>query len=91
MRLDFLLKSKFIIEPNFKSSFLTLRAKLVFISLRQKSIKISILYFFDIKDCIWLKTYVFGYIINKVLSQLTSNNLGQWYFLVFFFRKIILT
>ena len=32
---------------------------------------------------------VLGYVIDWILSQLTSNDLGRWYLIVFVFRKMI--
>ena len=54
---------------------------------------------FNLKYHIWFETNVSGYAISRLLSQLTSKtnpggvitkaDLGQWYSVVFFFRKMI--
>ena len=33
---------------------------------------------------------ILGYSISRIFSQLTTNNLGQWYLVAFFLQKIIL-
>ena len=69
--------------------FFTPGAKLAFTKLRQAFIKALILYHFDPEYHIRIETDVSGYTIGGVLSQLTSNNLGQWHPVAFFSRKII--
>ena len=72
------------------SDFLTPGAKLAFIKLRQAFFKALILYHFNPKHYIQIETDASRYAIGKVLSQLTSDNLGQWHQVAFFSRKIIL-
>ena len=57
--------------------FLTPGAKLAFTKLRQAFIKAPILHYFDPEHHIQVETDVSGYTIGGVLSQLTSDNLGQ--------------
>ena len=59
------------------SDFFTFGAKLAFTKLRQAFLKASILYHFNPKCHIWIKTDISGYTIGEVLNQLTSNDLGQ--------------
>ena len=56
--------------------FLTLRAKLAFTKLRQTFFKAPILHHFNPEHHIRIKTDVSGYAIGRVLSQLTSDDLG---------------
>ena len=70
--------------------FLTPGAKLAFTKLRQAFFKALILHHFDPKCHIWIETDALGYAIGEVLSQLISDNSGQWYPVAFFFRKMIL-
>ena len=72
-----------------KSDFLTPGARLAFTKLRQAFVKALILHHFDLEHHIWIETNVSGYTIGGVLSQLTSDNLGQWHLLAFFSRKMI--
>ena len=69
--------------------FLTLGAKLAFAELRQAFVKAPILHYFDPERHIRIETDVSGYAIGGVLSQLTSDNLGQWHPVAFFLRKMI--
>ncbi len=55
--------------------FLTLGVKKTFIQLRKSFIKASILYYFDIKCHLCIKTDVLGYAIGRVLSQITLDQL----------------
>ena len=71
------------------SDFLTPGAKLVFTKLRQAFVKASILHHFDPEYHIRTETDVSGYAISGVLSQLTSDNLGQWHPVAFFSQKMI--
>ena len=48
-----------------------------------------ILHHFDPERHIRIEINKFGYAIGKVFSQLTSDNLGQWHLVVFFFWKMI--
>ena len=52
-------------------------------------IKAPILNHFNLKRYIQIKTDVSGYAINGILSQLTSDNLGQWHLVTFFSQKMI--
>ena len=70
--------------------FLTPKARLAFTKLRQVFVKAPILHHFDLKRHIQIETDASGYAIVGVLSQLTSDNLGQWHPVAFFSRKIIL-
>ena len=71
------------------SDFLTPGAKLAFTKLRQAFLKALILHHFDPERHIRIETNATGYFISGVLSQLTSDDLGQCYPVVFFSRKII--
>ena len=64
--------------------FLTPRAKLAFTKLRQAFVKAPILYHFDLEYHIRIETDVSGYAIGGVLSQLISDNSGQWHLIAFF-------
>ena len=55
-------------------SFLTPEAKLAFSGLRLAFTKAPILYHFDPKRYIWIKTDTSDYIIGDFLSQLTSES-----------------
>lgn len=72
-----LIKSTLLIEPSPGVGFLTIKVRLMFTKLRQAIIKALILYYFHSECHIWVKIDVFGYAINRILSQLTFNNLGQ--------------
>ena len=72
-----------------KSDFLIPKARLMFIELRQAFIKAPIFHHFDPEYHIQIKTNVLGYSINRVLSQLTSDDLDQWHPIAFFSYKII--
>ena len=60
-----------------RSEFLTPKAKLAFIKLRQVFVRAPILYHFDSKHHIWVETDVSGYAISEVLTQLTLDNSSQ--------------
>ena len=60
-----------------------------FTKLRQAFIEALILNHFDPDRHIKIETDVSGYTIDKILSQLSSDNLGQWHPVAFFSRKII--
>ena len=70
-----------------KSDFLTLRAKLAFIQLRQAFFKALIFYHFNSKRHIQIETDVSSYAIGEVLSQLILDNSGQWHLVAFFLSK----
>lgn len=85
-----LAKSKSLVELSSEASFLTFRARLVFIKLRQTFIKTLIFHPFYSKCYIWIKTDMLGYAIGEIPNQLTLDNLGWWHLVVFSFRKMIL-
>ena len=70
-------------------NFLTPRAKLAFTKLRQAFLKAPILHHFNPECHIQIETDVSGYSINRVLSQLISDDLSQWHSVAFFSRKMI--
>ena len=59
------------------SDFFIFGARLAFVKLRQAFVKALIFYHFHPKHYIWVQTDVLGFVIGEVLSQLTSNDLGQ--------------
>ena len=61
----------------------------MFTEFRQAFFKASILHHFDLKRHIRIETDVSGYAIDGVLSQLTSDDLGQWQPVAFFSYKMI--
>lgn len=67
-------KSKNLVKA--KVSLLIPKAKLVFTKLKQAFVKAHIFHYFDWKCHIQIKTNKSGYAIVRVLSQLTSDNLG---------------
>ena len=79
--------------------FLTPNARIVFNYLWLAFIKAPILWHFDPKYHIWIETDALSYAIGGMLNQLTSRtnpngivtktNLGQWYLITFFSRKMI--
>ena len=69
--------------------FLTSGARKAFTELRQAFIKAPILQHFDPKRHIRVETDASGYATGGVLSQLTSDDLGQWHSVAFFSRKMI--
>ena len=90
--------------PNFDAknsepSFLIPKARAAFNHLWLAFIKAPILWHFNLEYHIWIKTDTLGYAIGGVLSQLvsrtkpdgiiTKTNLGQWYLIAFFLRKMI--
>ena len=80
-------------------SFLIPKARSAFNRLRLAFTKAPILQYFDPEYYIRIKTNTSGYVIGGVLSQLASGtspdgvvikaNLGQWYLVAFFSRKMI--
>lgn len=64
----FLVKSKSLVKPKSKLSFLTLRTRLAFVKLGQAFIESSIFYYFDLKSYIYIKIDILGYIIDKVFN-----------------------
>ena len=72
-----------------ESGFLTPGARKAFTELRQAFIKAPILHHFDPERHIRVETDASGYAIGGVLSQLTSDDSGQWHPIAFFLRKMI--
>ena len=71
------------------SDFFTPGAKLAFTELRQAFLKTPILHYFDLEHHIRIETDASDYTIGGVLSQLTSDDLGRWHPVAFFFHKMI--
>ena len=71
------------------SDFSTPEAKLAFTKLRQAFIKAPILHHFNPERHIQIETDVSSYAIDKVLNQLTSDDLGRWHLVAFFSHKMI--
>ena len=63
----------------------------MFTKLRQAFFKASILYHFNPERHIRIEMDASGYAISRVFSQLTLDDLGQWYPVAFFSQKMILT
>ena len=72
------------------TDFLTPGAKLMFTKVRQAFLKALILYHFDPEHHIRIETDASDYAIGRVLSQLTSDDLGRWHPVAFFSQKMIL-
>ena len=72
-----------------ESGFLTSGARKAFTELRQAFIKAPILHHFDPERHIRIETDASGYAIGEVLSQLTSDDSGQWHPVAFFLGKMI--
>ncbi len=53
-------------------------------------VEAPILNHFDLECHIWIETDTSGYAIGEILSQLTSDDSGQWHLVAFFSRKMIL-
>ena len=83
-----------------RPSFLTPNARTAFNCLQLAFIKAPIFWHFNPEYYIWIEIDALDYAIGRVLSQLTSGicanevvnkaNLGQWYLVAFFSRKMIL-
>lgn len=56
--------------------FITPKARLAFIKLRQAFVEVLILYYFDLDYHIWTKTNIFSYAIGGVFSELALDDLG---------------
>ena len=63
---------------------------MTFTKFRQAFVEALILNHFNLKYHIQIEINVSGYIIGGIFNQLTSDDLGQWHPIVFFFRKMIL-
>ena len=68
-------------------TFLTTNTRRTFIKLRQAFIEAPILNHFDFEYYIQNETDTLGYVIGRIFSQLTSNDLGQWYLVAFILQK----
>lgn len=71
------------------SNFLTSKAKLVSLQLKQAFTKALIFHHLDLKRYIKIKTDTSGYAIGDILCQITLI-FRQWHFIVFFSGKMIL-
>ena len=71
------------------SDFFILGARLAFTKLRPAFVKAPILHHFDTERYIQVEINASGYTIGGVFSQLTSNDLGQWYPMTFFLQNMI--
>lgn len=60
-----------------ETGFFTLKAKLALTKLKQTFGKALILYYFNQKYHIWIKNDASDYIIYRILTQLTLNNLSS--------------
>ena len=76
-------------NSNGATGYLTPDAKRAFTQLRQAFNKAPILQHFDPECHIRIETDASGYAIGRVLSQLTSDNLGQWQPVVFYSQKMM--
>ncbi len=70
-------------------SFLTADARKAFTELRQAFLEAPILNHFDSERHIRIETDNSDYAMGGVLSQLTSDDSGQWHPVTFFSRKMI--
>lgn len=68
--ISFLANVKTPIKASKNANFLTPKAKLTFLQLREVFIKAFIIYYFDLKCYIWIKIDTFDYSIDGILSQL---------------------
>lgn len=57
--------------------FLTFKVKKTFIYLQKAFIKSSILWYFDLKNCIQIKTNVLRNVIDRVLNKITLGHPDQ--------------
>ena len=71
------------------SAFFIPKVRLEFTELKQAFFKAPIFHHFDPKRHIRIEIDASGHAIDGVLSQLTSDNLGQWYLVAFFSQKMI--
>ncbi len=69
--------------------FLTIDARKTFTKLRQAFVEAPILNHFDSERHIQIETNVSSYAIGKILSQLISDDSGQWHPVAFFSKKKI--
>ena len=76
-------------NSNKTMGYLTSKARLAFTQLKKAFTKAPILQYFDPECHIQIKTDPSGYAISGVLSQLTSDNLGQLHLVAFYLQKKI--
>ena len=76
-------------NSNGAMGYLTFDAKRAFTQLGQAFTEALILQHFDPEYYIRIETNASDYAIGGVLSQLTSNNLGQWHPIAFYSQKMI--
>ncbi len=69
--------------------FFTADTRKVFTKLRQAFVEAPIPNHFDPECHIWIEMNASSYTIGGILSQLTSDDLGQWHLVAFFSRKMI--
>ena len=67
----------------------TFQVRQAFTKLRQAFVDTATLNDFDSESHIRIETNVFGYVIGRIFSLLTLNNLAQWYLTAFFSQKKI--
>ncbi len=72
-------------------SFFIPEARKAFTKLKQAFVEARILNHLDPEHYIGIETDVSGYAIDGILSQLTSDDLGWWHPVAFFFTKMIPT
>ena len=72
-----------------ESGLLTANAKKAFSRLKQVFIKAPVLQHFDPEQHIRIETNASGYTIGGVLSQLASDDFGQWHLVAYFYWKMI--
>ena len=89
-----MLKTKATINVADKSSksepgFLTTNAKKAFLQFRRAFTKAPILQHFDSEQYIRIETDASGYAIGGVMSQMATDDLGQWHPVAYFSRKMI--
>ena len=71
------------------ADYLTSGAKKAFNLLQHTFIQAPIFQHFDMERYIWIEINTSSYAICEVLSQLTLNDLGQCYLIVYYLRKMI--
>ncbi len=72
-------------------TFFISKAKKNFTKLRQAFIKALIHNYFDLEYYIRIEIDESGYAIDEIFSQLTLDDLDQWYLVIIFSKKLILT
>ena len=76
-------------NSNGATGYLTPECRLAFTQLKKAFTKAPILWHFDLECHIRIETNASGYAIDGVLNQLTLDNLGWWYPVVFYSQKMI--